>query len=323
LIESLGKLGDYVGVVPFHKERLKIIEVVSGNKSIEYAKELCKIAYRLEHFAQYHEAISYFNEALYIVKNYYPDNEHEIAYIKCGIGFINNRLEDYDNALIYYKSAIKHIDMKFCKECDDDFISFVYNGIGFAYCYKNHGLSIDFLEKAIKIRKNISDKDKSLTWKLANSYDSLGATYRINKDFKKAINNHNSALFLRQNSYEADIAIARTYVNIAKVYIEMKDDLPLAINYLSEALKIRRQKIGSNNILVAEILELLAIAYEETQKHETALEFSFSAYKVYLIGNSRVDNAFEQLERIYGKANINALSFEDWLKVRMNNSLPY
>jgi len=322
-IESLGKLGEYELVLVYHVERLKLIETMHSNKSIEYVKELCKIAYRLDHLAEYNKALGYFNEALDIIQKHHTENKHEVAYIKGGLGFIYTQLNDYDEALVYYKSALNHIETERCGECDDTFISFVYNGIGVAYNYENYELSLDFLNKAVKLRKKISDYDNSRTWVLANTYDAIGTTHRLHQDFEKSIINHNIALSLRQNSKDTDVAIARTHVRIARAYIETKDNLLIAVNYLLEALKIRKQKMGSNNILVAEIFELLAQAHEELQNYETALEFSLNAYKICVSKNNHADNIFEQLERIYDKVDMNALSFDDWLKVRVNNLLTY
>jgi len=359
LIESYVKVGDTKTALELNGIRLLQVEELNGRNSIEYAKELCRIAYRRDHLGEYREALQTFNAALDIINHHHPENKHEIAYIKLGIGSMYLHLHEYAEAIICYKSVGEHFNKNTCLECREIYFeTTVYCALGTTYSYINYEEAMFYFEKAVALGKAIMTEDIKKGWVLANVYKAIGIANLINRDLCASIESHKKALEVRKFSNDSPIAIARASFLLAEAYIADTPDinnlkkmmadrnqksksndpffaeglklvelanekLTIAIDYLKNAIKIRKERMGENSILLAEVFELLAVAYEKTEEpnYEMSLECLFNAYRTYVVNKKDTSDILDLLETTYQAARSKELNLETWLGIRMNNFL--
>jgi len=328
LIESYVKLGDNKTALELHGVRLLQIEELNGEYSVEYVKELCRTAYRRDHLGEYRKSLQMFNTALDIICEHHPESIHEAAYIKLGIGFMHLHLKEYPEALACYKAAEEHLNENTCLECREIYFeSSVYNGLGTAYSYIDFDQAMFYFDKAAILRKAIMADDIKKGWALANVYNAIGNANLMNSDISAAIESHKEALEVRKISNDSPIAIARTSFLLAEAYLADTEvnnkNVSTAIDYLKDVIKIRKQKMGEDSILLAEAFELLATAYTRIAEpnYEMSLECLFNAYRIFTVNEKDTTGILDLLETTYQAARSEELNLETWLGIRMNNFL--
>ncbi|MGE0079210.1 MAG: CHAT domain-containing protein [Bacteroidales bacterium] len=151
-----------------------------------------------------------------------------IIAISNNLGVINNRLGRYDKALSYYNLAEQLVvNGSFSKEDLGD----IYINKARVYgIIKDYDKSTEFLYQGLKQYQNLQEGNRNLFFKISTGYLNLGLTlYEIN-DLKKALFYLQKSLELKKKYELSERALV--YLNIAKIYVKVKDYKAAEVNFL-------------------------------------------------------------------------------------------
>ncbi len=285
-------------------------------KKNEKVEILINISKELIETGEYEDAVNFLEDANKLLDKK-PDlfwqSEIEFLY-----GEVNYYLDENNNAIDYYKSAIKYsiisknkiiLGQSYYKigltfyylSSYDNALAYLDTAILFSIESKNQKLqgkvyeafarikretneldeAIDFVNKAISIYLEIQDING-----LANAYNSIGRIYFNLGENQKSIYNYNQSLnYWNQLNDKEGIAIQN--VNIGNVYWKL-GDYEQAIKFLQEALKYFEGLNHKNGIATS--LNSLGACYdhfttdnqseENIKKLKTALSYYEKALKV-------------------------------------------
>jgi len=112
-----------------------------------------------------------------------------------------------------------------------------YNNIGFIHSEQgNIPLAIEYYQKSLKIQKEIGDKKG-----MAFSYNNIGSIHHAQNNLQLAIEYYQKSLKIQKEIGDKN-GIAYSYNNIGGIHKD-QDNAPLAIEYNQKSLKLRK-KIG-------------------------------------------------------------------------------
>lgn len=323
MIDACSNLSSWGKVVELRNRKLEIFKGKFGNNSMEVVWELEELGYCLDHFGEYRTALDCFTQALEILLTSHKSNEYEIAYARCGAGYIHRILGNYPEAIAEYTDALRYISRNSCAR---NFEDFVYNGIGSAYQTTDYELAIGYLKKAREIRGELLAEGKSELWKLSNTNRNIGNVYYYHKDYEKALEFHKEALRLSEKGTNL-VNIGKCYLALAKTMIAMdKEEFDYLsvfsiLEYLEKALTYIKEGHKKDSVLVADTLRLMARMYDRMGQYTKALEISFAAYKIYRENNENTDDMKDEMKQYYSAAQSEQLNLDDWLAIRTDNQL--
>lgn len=187
-------------------------------------------------------------------------------------------LQDYNNAIYYFKEAIIPNENYYGK--NHPCTSGVYFFLGISYeRLRDFENAIYWLEKSYNA-DNASDSDKSI---IANTLTWLGNVHYDASNYDEAIKYHQKELEIRKlitpetdNNYGK---IAMCYANIGLSY-EFKEDYQTALSYFEQALEIRKKVFGENSIEVANSYRDIGVIFYKYGNYFSGIEFFNKAFAI-------------------------------------------
>ncbi|GEM_PF-4246842 len=171
---------------------------------------------------------SKFNEALNIYRDAmgYATDSLDVASLNINIGLIFFNLDDYDNALNYFKSA-----EGLCPVYEYDIRAIAINNLASLYLeIDSLELAIHYYEEAISLNKRINNRDG-----VARSYHNLGLLNTRDGEYSKAVRHFKEALRLRR-SLDNKRGIGSTLSALGSLYYDI-EDYNRSRRYYKEALQ--------------------------------------------------------------------------------------
>jgi len=242
-------------------------------------------------------------QALDLAKKLGYNNGIAESYRVMGIGqYYDNQMEkamiSYLNALQYYKMA-KNVKGQ----------AQVYNNIGNLYKSSDYDLSLEFLEKGLKIAQNLNDTDL-----MAKAYVNIGNIYDRKKNFSLAFEYYNKSqlLFSKLNDH---INMIICLQDIGLLYFDLKqfdkaEELLLQANKEAKARDLNTS-IGSIDLTLsrlyiekkmypqARLFLDEGIAYAQiTKDSKLEADFTYTSYQLEL-NRKNYQSALVNLHQIY------------------------
>ena len=149
------------------------------------------------------------------------ENQPLIYYIYAynNLGLVKKSLGLYTEALGHYDEAEK-LSISQNKISID--LADIYNNKSRIYTFwKSFSTASEFLEKSIRICSNINNPDKNLLLRISRYYLNLGIVYYESGDYKKALENIEESLKMKEKYNLSEIEL--TYLNLAKTYAKTGD----------------------------------------------------------------------------------------------------
>jgi tetratricopeptide (TPR) repeat protein len=248
------------------------------------------------------EALRTATEAISLAKE--NNNKEQLAIINNSIGMMHVRQGNYENAVSYYKKAIRNAQNV---EVSNILLN-AYDQLSICYYYLGDIAKMkEFSQKTLDLSKKINDKEKEASslqklgmyfyqkgefdktldyWKkqldilkeygsktdLALAYNNIGVIYKKWGDYEKAIENFQMNLKIQEELGDT-VNMARSLNNIGNVYYNFGIDYNKALHYYKQGLDLFKSIKDSNNI--AKGHNNIGLIYDEKQNYEKALN-SFS-----------------------------------------------
>lgn len=211
--------------------------------------------------------------------------------------------------VFYKKGATKEATQEFInaltiaeKKGYKNEIASLYKNIGLIYysqgktkealAYNNKALQV-FI--SLKAKKNIAD-----------TYVNIGNCYFDDYQPQKALLNYNKALTISEEIKDSK-TIAKLYNNIGSVYINDLQDTIKGVNYLLNALKIKKQANNQNDLMIQ--YNNIATVYMDMKKFNLAQSYNDEALKL-----AEKSGNLEELLHIYETYSLIHSSKKDFKK---------
>lgn len=236
--------------------------------------------------------------------------EKSISFYKKGshsLGVVLSMLNK--GGVFYKKGATKEATQEFInaltiaeKKGYKNEIASLYKNIGLIYysqgktkealAYNNKALQV-FI--SLKAKKNIAD-----------TYVNIGNCYFDDYQPQKALLNYNKALTISEEIKDSK-TIAKLYNNIGSVYINDLQDTIKGVNYLLDALKIKKQANNQNDLMIQ--FNNIATVYMDMKKFDLAQSYNDEAFKL-----AEKSGNLEELLHIYETYSLINSSKKDFKK---------
>ncbi|HEY1040133.1 MAG TPA: tetratricopeptide repeat protein [Bacteroidia bacterium] len=238
-----------------HETVRKKVKLLKRAKS-EAISMLGVISYN---YADYEEALNYFQEVLLIRKEIM--DEKGCGRAELNIGLVYKNKGDYAVALDHYLAALKIYE----RIDDKKGISTAYNNIGILYSKGgDRKKALEYYTKAFEMYKGISDK-KGMSSALIN----IGIIYNKNKEYQKALDHYFKAIKLKEEVKDIG-GIASACNNIGNVYDEQKK-FDKAIEYFNKSLELKQSIHDKQGITLS--YNNIGSVYAENGNYKKAEEY--------------------------------------------------
>lgn len=179
-------------------------------------------------------------------------------------------------------------------------IAVIYFNIGNMYHEMgNFSNALDYLGKALKIRKNIlgmAHPDTALT------YNNIGVVYYALAKYDDSLFNHQMALKIQKNLDNEHLNIANSYINIGNIYWK-QDKYQKALNYHRKALKIQKEILGIEHPDTSITYNAIGVVHWKKGEYNQALENYQQALKtrekVLGINHPYTATSYHNIGRLY------------------------
>lgn len=287
-----GFLSEYKTALEYLQKALKSFEKLDDKKMT--SQTLNDIGYSCYLLGDFNVALENINKALNISKGI---NDSSIISLSLyNLGLCNRKLGNLDIALDYYFKSLDYVG----KTNHNTF-----NGISIIYgIMKNFDKSLEYQKKALKIRKELGNKDL-----IIGSLNNMGIIYqKINKP-EKALEYLLESVKISEEIGKKT-GIGRALINIGSLYEDNLNEPEKALEYYLKSLEICKET--DETYLITNTLIIIGNVQTKLKKYKTALSnleqglesakqiqakelvknayFSLSYY-YYNIGNYK--NAFE------------------------------
>ncbi|NEQ48732.1 MAG: tetratricopeptide repeat protein [Leptolyngbya sp. SIO3F4] len=180
---------------------------------------------------QYAEAVNYFQRALQIRQEVYPDTLL-LAGASYNLGLVYKQIASYDQSMRYLLDALRYFESL----GDEARRAHVHNVLGNVYReLHNYDLSIQAHESALLIRQRLQDKRG-----IAASLNNLGETYLEMEYYDQAEKYFQRSLQRKRNLADS-LFLASGYYNLGRTFLA-EQDLEQARTYFVLARDIRQRK---------------------------------------------------------------------------------
>lgn len=205
--------------------------------------------------------------ALIISDKYLINENQQEAYAYDNIGNYYENISDYNNALVYYKKALK-IQQRLFPEYHLD-IAKSYNNIGILYYRKEKfEKALKYYKKAMTVYLKIFGSDHKKT---VSIYNNIGIVYKNLGKFNLAIEYYRKAIVVSTKNFKKnDINTGSYYLNMGVAYSELKDDR--ALDCYKKALLIYKEQ--KHLIGLSSIYQNFGVFYHLKGEYDKALEYN-------------------------------------------------
>ena len=279
-----------------HETGRKKVKLLKRAKS-EAISMLGVISYN---YADYEEALKYFQEVLVIRKEIM--DEKGCGRAELNIGLVYKNKGDYAVALDHYLAALKIYE----RIDDKKGISTAYNNIGILYSKEgDRKKALEYYTKAFDMYKGISDK-KGMSSALIN----IGIIYNKNKEYQKALDHYFKAIKLKEEVKDIG-GIASAYNNIGNVYDEQKK-FDKAIEYFNKSLELKLSIHDKQGITLS--YNNIGSVYAENGNYKKAEEYLLKSLAIAKeIGSlDDIKDAHYNLSDLYQKTNESVKALEHY-----------
>jgi CHAT domain-containing protein/Tfp pilus assembly protein PilF len=183
--------------------------------------------------------------------------------------------EDYDSALVYYKSANRQAD----KADDINTLVRSFSGIGATYIRNaQHDSAYVYLTEGIQLaERHLSPHDTLL----AGLYQNIGIVYRNNGETDLARDYYMRALGIYESRPDMPLRVfASLYNNLGVLYFH-EGLFDSSLVYLKKATHIRTELYGIYHRLTGESYRNIAITYNRRGKIDSAIEYQQKAVSIF------------------------------------------
>jgi len=214
------------------------------------------------------KALINLKKSLKIKKAVLKQDDPDIAVIYNLMGLAYKHLEDYRNAIAYYRKALAiyknntNVEMK---KAD------VYANLGVGYQESgNYKKALKYQLMALDINRRLFGDDYG---DLAVNYNNLAIIYSHQGDFAKALQYYKKTLDLdRRTLGEKHPYVADDYFNIATVYMGIYKHKE-ALRFLDKARSIYKEKYSYNSREMADVLNNFGVCYYKLKNYQKALTY--------------------------------------------------
>lgn len=236
--------------------------------------DLISIGKLLREMGKFDKAKEYYQKCLFTL----PSNDPGISVCYYGLGVVNDRETNYDEALHYFKKALD-FQMTVLSLSDTAFMGKMYGSIGIVYNNKhNYDLALEHLEKSLSILLRTVGTDHGDT---ALIYTNIGRAYQCQKKYDLALENHSKALTIKLKIYPSDHPrIARSYLFIGNLYADIQLFDQSLVNY-KKALEIQQRTLLETDIGIGVTFHRIGQVYASACQYQSALESYRKAEHIY------------------------------------------
>ena len=271
-------LEEYSQSLEYYKEALSIYQLENNRKII--AGVYTNIGAVYSEINDYDNSLKFYLDALILAEDL--DDKSMISLINFDLGRLFIKLNNFDQALRKIKTSLVFYEEdknKFHK----NLIS-CYANLGIAYGkLENLDSALVFFNKALLMfpEEDLINKGGVL--------NNIGAIYYKKRELNRALNHYNHALEnFRQSENTKGIGI--TLFNIAKIYVDQKDD-SLAEDFFKEAIPYLGK--GNSIYYLYNCYKELSVFNEEKNEIKKSLEY----YKLYTATKDSIMNT-ETLNKV-------------------------
>lgn len=213
----------------------------------------------------------------FLLKN--PSDKKEKAYIYHQLGWINDKLGNYTEAISFYKKGLA-IDEK-TLHINHPELATTYENIGLVYDQlRDYSEALAFHQKALAIYRKTLPPDH---FDLAASLNNIGLVYYKLDEYSKAESSHIEALEIYKKTLPKNHpSLAASFNNIGQVYNKL-NDYSKALYFYEKALEIYKKTLPPDH-------PNLAICHQNTGK---ALE-KMCEYSKALVAHEKALTIFQK-----------------------------
>jgi len=217
-------------------------------------------------------------ETLFLVlKSEATLKEPQQVAVYINLGAINLTLGKYDKAIEYNNKA------EFLVSNNEQFsmdLAAIYNNTGLIYNIKeSFDLAIEYLEKSIRIYRNLIDQDDNATASLSSAYINIGIAFLETKDFITALDYFNKSTEIKLKYNLAGQALG--YLNTAKTYAKINNPA-LAEKFYLRSIHSFIDEFGGNYFRLAEVYFDYGLFLRSEGRNTEALEAHQKALTICL-----------------------------------------
>ena len=217
---------------------------------------------------EYHTAVQYYDSAVILLQNNFPDSIIGIEAAIYNKAHSYQQLDDYKKALHFFSMGLEMLEgIPEVSEVDK---AYNYQAVGVVYrVMGDYYKAKQYLDKALAVRLDSLGEDHL---HVAATYMVLGRFYKEIGKHGKAMELLNKALEIRLRRKEASYHIANTYNTIA---LTLKDQGQhnQAIDTLQKALAIQQKTYGKEHPDVARTIGQIGIMYLLMERCEEAYPY--------------------------------------------------
>ena len=204
-------------------------------------------------------------EVFYLAADHLEDQDAE--WINASSSLLND-LAQYDSTIGLYEKHLPALDHRLK---DTDRLATVYNNLGYAYKnLGNHSTALEYMEKALEIRKKILRPDDP---QLATYHNNVGAIYRSLGNHKKALEHQRKALEIFEKCLPpVHPHLAICYDNISITYHSLAD-FPNTLKYQAKALEIFEKVLLPKHPSLATCYNNISATYLFMENFPKAVEY--------------------------------------------------
>lgn len=185
---------------------------------------------------------------------------------------------EYEASIKLYNDALKINRDKASMQGID--LASNYIGLGEAYQKTNDPSKAEqYFKRALEaLGENPAGEGRV---KQARCFNNIGILYQEQKNYKEALQNYLRTYEIRQKIYPPDeVAVGMALNNIGNSYYLLQ--LPDALYYYEEALKLYKKKLPPQHEKIASVYNNIGAFYDDQGKAEEALNFYNDALRIYL-----------------------------------------
>ena len=299
LSDILRTNGNYAKALEYAKIVLDILKMDSkGNGSADIVTLYNYMGNLYCESAQYKEAIEMLEKAKEIRKQYFKDEQEEIAENINDIGYLYAIMDDVEKAIELHLEALEIYTSLYGKNHWK--IATVYNNIGYAYGKSgNYQKTLEYYLIALSSATEAFEKNK---YNIALFNGNIGTAYSYLEEYEMALKYQMEALELRKSLYgENHPDIALTYNEIGQVYIDLKE-YEQALQYVNKAIEISENISGENHPDTANSYCTLGLIYLIEKKYDKTMkclekELSIKRY-IYGDEHSQVAAVYKNIAKV-------------------------
>ena len=259
IAEVYDKQGDYVKALEWYQKALIIREADDNQKyggTIETYSRIAKVHCNQGDFVK---ALEWYEKVRISCEEGFGKEHFNTAITYNNIGMVYYLKKEYAPALDYLFKSLSKIE----EMADHSTTISTYDAIFNTYYEQGeYAKSLEYGEKCLNAKLKFFDKNSV---EVAFSFSNIGFTYRMLKNYERALYNHFEALKICVNLFgENGEATCVSYKRIADTYKDSGDNNQAITYYL---------KATNNSANAKEVYLSLSKLYEQTGEYEKAQEY--------------------------------------------------